>query len=386
MPASPPIPARWTADHLARVALTPDTTAPLLRRDGLVRVLPGEDVWDLWPVQESGDGRPARAGDVELWMALSAAATGHPELRHGLARLRLLGRRGAAWFDLGPVFADGASPGSREWSGSAVLAEDGSVSVFYTAAGRRGEPRPSWGQRVMEARGRIAGAGDGVRLEAAGDHREIVRADGTTYLLADELDGAPGRIRAFRDPAWFRDPADGREHLLIAASVPSGDDGGFAGAVALATRAAGDEWTLGPPLLRAEGVTHELERPHVVVHDGRYHLFFSANAHTFTPPVQGPTGLFGFVAPRLHGPWQPLNGSGLVVANPPEQPTQAYAWLVLPDLRVVSFVDYLAPPGVDLRTAPADEARAAFGGTAAPELRVALSGTASAIVSDPVAR
>lgn len=375
-----PSPSRWTPDHLA--GLVPAAAAPLLDRSALVRVLPREDVWDLWPVQESDDGRPARAGGLELWMALSAPATGHPELRHGRARLRLLGRRGGDWLDLGPVFADGTSPGSREWSGSAVRRADGTVSVFYTAAGRRGEPRPSWGQRVMEARGRLAGAGDGVRLEAAGDHREVVRADGTAYLLADELEGAPGRIRAFRDPAWLRDPADGREHLLIAASVPSADPDGYAGAVALATRDGAGAWTLRPPLLRADGVTHELERPHVVVHDGRYHLFVSAHAHTFTPPVRAPTGLYGFVAPRLRGPYVPLNGSGLVVANPPQQPTQAYAWLVLGDLRVVSFVDYLGPPGRDPRTAPAEEARAAFGGTAAPELRLALDGTTATILGD----
>ena len=35
----------------------------------------------------------------------------------------------------------------------------------------------------------------------------------------------------------------------------------------------------------------------------------------------------------------PLNGTGLVFANPDTAPKQAYSWLVLPDLQVTSFID-----------------------------------------------
>ena len=72
--------------------------------------------------------------------------------RHDVARLRLLANGADGWDDLGPAFADGATPGSREWSGSAIRRGDGSVSIFYTAAGRPGEDRPSYVQRVIEAR------------------------------------------------------------------------------------------------------------------------------------------------------------------------------------------------------------------------------------------
>jgi levansucrase len=189
------------------------------------------------------------------------------------------------------------------------------------------------------------------------------------YLPADDVDGGPGRIRAFRDPGWFRDPADGREYLLVAASVPWEDR--FTGAVALVgSTPAG--WELLPPLLVADGVNHELERPHVVVHDSRYYLFVCTSRGSFHPEAGGPTGLYGFVAPTLAGPYEPLNGSGLVVANPAGRPDQAYAWLVLPDLRVESFVNYL--PGQDT------PARARFGGTAAPTLTLALGETGTEIL------
>jgi levansucrase len=322
------------------------------------------------------DASVAVVEGVELWMALSAPASGHPEHRHDVARLRLLALDGGGWIDLGPVFPDGASPGSREWSGSAIRREDGTVSVYYTAAGVRGEPQTTYVQRVMEARCRLSAEG-GLRLVADGAHREIVCA-GSPYLPADEVTGAAGRIRAFRDPGWFCDPADGREYLLIAASVPAGP--GFKGAVAIAERD-GRSWTLRPPLLYADGINHELERPHVVVHDGRYYLFFCTHAQAFHPPGAAPTGLYGFVAPQLAGPYEPLNGSGLVIANPAAQPEQAYAWIVLPDLRAVGFVDYLGPDGGALRHAPAAQARAAFAGTTAPALRLELHGAQSRIAA-----
>lgn len=336
------------------------------------------DIWDTWPVQEE-DGATTVVHGAELWMALSAPADGHPEERHDRARLRLLARTTDQWRDLGAVFAAGTSPGSREWSGSAVRRPDGTVSIFYTAAGLRGEVRPTFHQCVVEARARLTAVDGVVGLERDVEHRVVLRAD-APYLPADEIDGGPGRIRAFRDPGWFRDPEDGHEYLLVAASVPDRDH--FTGAVAIA-RQAGTGWTLLPPLLVSAAVNHEMERPHVVVHDGRYHLFFCTSRQAFHPDGSAPTGLYGFVAPALTGPYEPLNGSGLVIQNPPTQPDQAYAWLVLPDLRVESFVNYLSSDGDDLRRAGPETARACFGGTAAPTLSLVLHDTATALRGVP---
>jgi levansucrase len=187
------------------------------------------------------------------------------------------------------------------------------------------------------------------------EHREIVRSGGKFYLPADEREGGPGRIRAFRDPAWFRD------HLLIAASVPWGDR--HMGAVALAGPESGGRRPLRRPLLVADGINRELERPHIVLHGGLHYLFLCTHRRSFEPEGAAPTGLYGFVSATLEGPYEPLNGSGLVVGNPPAQPDQAYAWMVLDDLRVVGFLDYRGP---------AD--RAHFGGTPAPVLRLRLDG------------
>jgi levansucrase len=371
-------PAYWTRRHLDLLVESAETTAPVLDPVAEPRILPDHDLWDLWPVQEE-DGSTCVIGGHELWMTLSAPALGHPEERHDRARIRLLARSGDGWKDLGHAFADGASPGSREWSGSAVRRSDGAVSVFYTAAGQRGEARPTFGQRVAETHLTVTADDGRILVERDAGHREVLRSDGRMYLPAEELTGAAGHIRAFRDPGWFRDPADGRDYLLIAASVAWEDR--FSGAIALAETRAG-AWSLLPPLIVAEGVNRELERPHVIVHRSWYYLFFSTQRHTFHPADRAPTGLYGFAAPSLTGPYEPLNGSGLVIQNPSSEPDQAYAWLVLPDLHVVSFANYRSQQGRDLRTAEAGQARANFGGTIAPMLRLTLDGTTTAVLPD----
>ncbi|GAB1818834.1 glycoside hydrolase family 68 protein [Herbidospora sp. RD11066] len=324
----------WTRRHLDLITEDPATTAPLIT--GPVEpALPGFDLWDMWPIQEE-DGATALFDGRELWMGLAAPVVGHPEDRHDVARIRKLALDDGKWIDLGDVFADGESPGSREWSGTAIRRADGTISVFYTASGYRGEERPTFVQRVFEAR-------DGV-------HHEIARPDARYFLPADDIEGGPGRIRAWRDPAWIR----GR--LVIAASVPWGER--HMGAIALTGPGSENR-----PLLVADGINREIERPHVVVHGGLFYLFFCTHRQSFEPADAAPTGLYGFVAPSLEGPWEPLNGSGLVIGNPQAQPDQAYAWMVLDDLRVVGFLDYRGP--VD---------RAHFGGTVAPMLRLRLDG------------
>lgn len=137
-----------------------------------------------------------------------------------------------------------------------------------------------------------------------------------------------------------------------------------------------------PPLLTAVGVNKELERPHLVTDSGRYYLFFTTHYWTFAPGCSGPEGLYGFVAAEVSGPYRPLNGSGLVLGNPPLEPHQAYSWLVLDDGTALSFADYPGLAGRDLeaefRRDPGFKKRL-FGGTAAPAVRIDLNGDRAAL-------
>jgi levansucrase len=99
-----------------------------------------------------------------LWLALAAPVLPDPEDRHAIARIHLLleAADGSGWTDCGPAFSDGHTPGSREWSGSALYdAHDGRVRCWFTAAGRRDEASPTFEQRLFVTQGVLNGMATG---------------------------------------------------------------------------------------------------------------------------------------------------------------------------------------------------------------------------------
>lgn len=329
-------------------------------------------VWDAWPLLP----RTAGVQVPDLWMALSAPWFDNPDDRHSHARIELLERISAGWRAHGPAMPDGFSPGSREWSGSALLEDDGrTVTLYFTAAGRRGETAVSFEQRLFEATATLEQDAGGWRLSDWRGLGEAVQRDSLLYSDPAMGQEAIGKIKAFRDPGYFFDPVTGLHHLFFTASLAQSSSE-FNGAIGVATSESGaaGSWRIQTPVLEADNLNNELERPHVVMSEGLYYLFWATQAHVFNPagPV-GPTGLYGMVSDNLMHGWQPLNGSGLVIANPPQFPRQAYSWLVMPDLGVTSFIDDWGR---------GDEAAgvARLGGTFAPFLRLALEGSSTRLV------
>lgn len=343
--------------------------APLIRREDVRPLIPGFDLWDFWPVQ-GRDGRVVEIAGGWLFMLLSAPALPNPDDRHAIARIRLMHLVADQWRDLGPLLPDGFAPGSREWAGSAVFEPGGrTVTLYFTATGRKGEHELGFEQRMFETTARLS---DGAlpKLEDWSEPVECLAPDDNHYMRDMAGGGAIGTIKAFRDPAYFRDPANNREYLLFTASLAQSSSD-WNGAIGIARRD-GDRWQLLPPIITADALNNELERPHIVTHHSRYYLFWSTQRSVFARGgPSGPNGLYGMVADRLDGPWKPLNGTGLVLSNPASAPCQAYSWLVLPNLSVLSFADLieLGHPARD-----AAEARRHFGGAPAPVLRLDLRG------------
>ncbi|WP_178915328.1 glycoside hydrolase family 68 protein [Natronomonas gomsonensis] len=142
------------------------------------------------------------------------------------------------------------------------------------------------------------------------------------------------------------------------------------------------------PLYReAICVNQQLERGNIVVMDDRYYLFCDSHKFTFPSGLDGPDGMYGFVADSLQGDYEPLNGSGLVLANPANQPFQTYSWMPVPyndnQIAVLSYYNYhdLGDGTLtDVGSLPREDQMAKFGGTFAPTLVVELDGTSSEIV------
>ena len=358
----------WTAPPSGSFDFQGAGVAPLIGEGDFAVIAPDLDIWDAWPVQHP-DGHPVDiGGGATLWMALGAPHFDDPDLRHGHARIHLLLHQNGSWENRGPAMPDGFSPGSREWSGSAVLdAETGELALYFTATGRRGEASLSFEQRLFRARATLSLSGQ-PQLVNWRDLAEVIVRDPAHYMASDHGNGTIGTIKAFRDPAYFRDPRDGTSHLLFAASAANlrSDYNGVIGLASAADDAL-DRWQISPPIVSADGLNNELERPHVIFHKGLYYLFWSTQRHVFAPAgPTGPTGLYGMVASELRGEWRPLNGTGLVFRNPDTAPAQAYSWLVMPDLAVTSFVDNWG--------SEADKSGRNFGATFAPMLSLVLDG------------
>ncbi len=348
----------WTAEHVSRIAEGTGTLIPAVERPDRSGLDPARLYWDMWPLQDAAGARTVIAGR-ELWMALTAPDRGDPALRHFEAKIHWIERRDAGWHDLGPVLPAFDVPYEREWAGSALL-DDGVVTLFFTAAGTAAKAG-GYQQELWSASAPLGP--DGWPGEWS-PPAPLVTGYGEYYMPADAHEGEAGKIKAFRDPAYFRDPADGSEYLAFTASL-AGSGSAFNGAFGIA-RLGAQGWVLAPACLHAEGVNNELERAHLVFHAKHYYAFWSTQTVTFAPGLRhAPGGLYGMVADSMAGPWRPVNGTGLVLANPADRPQQTYSWFVDASLTVCSFVDVL-PDG-------------SFGGVPAPLLQLELDGDRASV-------
>jgi levansucrase len=365
--------SHWLPKHLDRLAITPEVTIPAIPLDLPRPLIDGLDLWDMWPAQLA-DGRTADFDGTRLWFVLSAPVGPDPDLRHFDARIRLLTERDGQWHDCGNALPDGLNPGSREWAGSAVYDQDSRrVTLYFTAAGHRGDAKDSWAQRLFDVDAAVSVTGDTARLSNWSPMRESLVADDVHYVPVLPGMGVPGFIKGFRDPAYFADPISGRRFLLFTASLKHGQSD-WDGAIGIAEQDDSGAWQSLPPLVAMDGVNNELERPHIIVRDGLYYLFYSTQTKMFAPGITpGPNGLYAMVADQLPGPWRPVNGSGLVAANPASAPWQSYSWWVTDDLCVHGFADLLDCTGATMVDDPAWR-RAHFGGVPAPRFHLIVDG------------
>jgi levansucrase len=371
----------WTADQVSKIAAQSLPPIPIVTAANTAPLIPGLDLWDLWPVQ-TVDGKTADFNGWSVWMILSAPILRNPDDRHDVARIRMMTERAGTWRDCGNLFPDGHCPGSREWAGSALYdPENGRLTSFHTASGRRGSA-PTFEQRIFQSTASFAVTEGAAMAQNWSPPQECFVSDGHHYVRVDQVEGIPGQIKGFRDPAHFRDFLDGVDYLLFTGSdgQSQSDWNGVIG-IARSTSGNHDQWQLLPPILSGDGLNNEQERPHIVAKDGLYYLFWSTQAKVFAPggPV-GPTGLYGAVAHSIRGPYTPLNGSGLIAPNPVTEPFQTYSWWVTDKLEVAGFVDHWGLQGRTFADHP-ELRRSQFGGVPAPRFCLALSGETAHIIA-----
>lgn len=388
--------ANWTRADALKIAPTPETTKPRIPED--FPIMTDEVwIWDTWPLTDL-DMEPVAYEGWNVIFSLTAPRDIFFGDRHWQAKIGFFYSQDAqTWTYGGDLFPADSSFGSREWAGSTVIADDGSIHAFYTASGRDDggiDPTDAL-QRLAHAGGQIHADDEGVWFTGFEDHQIIAEADGRLYQTLEQSQAGP-IIYAFRDPFVFRDPTDHKIYALFEGNnggvagthrcdrkeigrVPGGhvvpDDARYyTGNIGLMELRSADfsQWRLLPPVLSAECTNQQTERPHLVVHEGQYYLWTISHMFTFAPGLTGPDGLYGFVGPGLRSNYKALNGSALVLGNPADAPLQNYSDYVMPNLLVESFID----------TVPTADGGVRYGGTLAPTLEIELEGATSRLVAE----
>ncbi|GAA3641187.1 glycoside hydrolase family 68 protein [Microlunatus ginsengisoli] len=347
-------------------------------------------VWDTWPLTGL-DTKPMTYKGWHVIFSLVAPRNIFFGDRHWEARIGYFySKDGRNWKYGGHLFPDGYSKGSREWAGTAIYTSKGTVTQFYTASGRDngGINNTDFLQRLAMSSGKIHADSKGVYFTGFRKHKIIAQADGKYYQTQEQSKGAP-IIYAFRDPYVFRDPKDKKIYALFEGNTAgvagtyqckardlgklppghtvSSDANLYTGNIGLMRATNGtkmSKWKLLPPLLSTNCVNQQTERPHMVIKNGTYYLFTISHQFTYAPGLSGPDGVYGFAGPSLRSDYKPLNGSALVLGNPPDAPIQNYSHEVMPNLIVQSFIDTV--PGAN---------GPVYGGTLAPSLQLAINGT-----------
>jgi levansucrase len=384
----------WTAEHVRLISRNSDNTIPRVDFDEGVDVMPGYHQWDYWPILNL-DGSIANINGYRVLIVLTAPDTVLSGKRHDIVRHRYaISKDGINWEDAGMVFSEDAIIGSRQWAGSAYY-DQGMVYFYYTATGEKGEldngrlnsDAPgadegiSYEQRLALATAQVANQPETVIFENFSPHKIILEADGEIYQRATGIDET-GTVFAFRDPYVYRDPATNKIYMTFTGRE-AGDITTYNGAIGLAEAVDNDltKWKLLPPLV-VTNINSELERPHFVLYENKYYLYFSTHIEKFSPEVMdrvnSPEGMYGFACDSFLGPYEPLNGSALVMGNPIEDPYATFSWHVLQDKTVLSNTNYYnIQPGLEVgEFGDLGEAwdRKHFGGTLAPRLVLSVNG------------
>lgn len=400
----------WTREQASQIQLTESNTAPVINTDELQEISPDYILWDTWPLVNK-NGIPASVNGYKIIFALTVPKDTIPGKRHDSAQIRYFySKDGSSWVLGGLLFNDGKALGSRQWAGSSIIDKDGKIHIFYTAVGNKGEQTITYNQRLAAAVADIKTTNDSVTFANWSDHKIILEADGQYYQNAEQA--AQGESSyAFRDPYYFQDPKTNEEYLLFSANTagtlaerkyspeyigsdkfqqehaapPEAKAYNASIGIAKAVNGSLTEFKALPPLLEANYVNEELERADVIVKGNQYYLFTKSHSNKFAPGLSAPEGLYGFVSDSLTGPYKPLNGSGLVIGNPPEQPYQAYSWMVQSNGTVVSYLDYTDVDGKNIdeigQQSPEYQIEH-FGGRLAPSIKLSITGDRTSVLHE----
>lgn len=393
-------------------------------------------VWDTWPLTDEKADQYSVNGWEVVFSLVADRRLGFDD-RHVYAKIGYFYRKagipadqrpenggwtyGGLVFDdgvTGEIFPDQSYSHQTQWSGSARIFKGGKIKLFFTDVAfyrnSDGSDRRPYDPRIALSMGKIHADKKGVRFTGFDKVDDLLQADGEYYQTGEQ-----NPYFNFRDPFTFEDPAHpGKTYMVFEGNSAfrrgdraacTDEDLGYAdgdphaedldtvldnGAMlqignvglAVADNKQLTKWHFLPPILSANCVTDQTERPQIYMKDGKYYLFTISHRSTFAAGIDGPEGVYGFVGDGIRSDYQPLNrGSGLALGSPtnlnyatgnPFDPDfnqhpgqfQAYSHYVMPGGLVQSFIDTIGTKNNFRR-----------GGTLGPTVRLDIEGDTATV-------
>lgn len=436
--------SKWTRADARQIAAQSDPSVPAgansLPQAQTMPTIPGDFpdtnpnvwVWDTWTLTDAHANQISYKGWEVIFALTADRHAGYTfDDRHIHAKQGFFYRKAGVpasqrpanggWIYGGNVFPDGATASvfagtqytnTAEWSGSTRIFPGSTIRAFYTDLAfnhdANGNDKTPADARITQSVGKIHANKNRVWFTGLDKQTVLLRPDGKYYQ-----NGAQNNFYNFRDPFTFEDPKQpGKTYMVFEGNTavqrgartctaadlgyqpgdPNAEDLNTvmnSGAtyqqanvgLAVADNADLKKWHFLPPILSANCVNDQTERPQIYIKDGKYYLFTISHRSTYAAGVDGPDGVYGFVGNGIRSDFQPVNGSGLALGNPTDLNTphgapfalradenpnayQSYSHYVMPGGLVESFIDAVGPRR---------------GGSLAPTIKLNIDGATTAV-------
>jgi len=263
----------------------------------------GKSLWDLWFLKDK------KGFDVFYLQNNKAIAA--KDRHDGVSIGHAFSKDLINWKEVSTVLEPGKKGEWDDlslWTGSAIK-KGKKYYMFYT--GRNSKKNNEWVQKIG-----LAISKDKLKWERY-DKNPVLEAEGKYYSRYKKKNRLR-KIPAFRDPDVFKDPKS-KKYYMIFSARKRGFKSVYNSCIGIAESKDLINWKLKKPLFYPERYD-EMECPQMVIHKGKYYLFFLVPWEICYEPEWAEEngafpGLHCYVADSLYGDYKPVNVNGVVVSN-----------------------------------------------------------------------
>ncbi len=263
----------------------------------------GMSLWDMWFLKDK-DG-------WDMFHLQNRISLASRDRHNGVSIGHAFSRDLIKWRELKTALEPGINGEWDDlslWTGSAIK-KDKKYYLFYT--GRNSKKGDEWVQKIG-----VAISNNKINWKKH-PKNPLLKSDGKYYSDYKKKNRL-GKIPAFRDPDIFKDPKS-KKYYMIFCARDNNKKKEYNGCIGIAESDNLINWKIKKPLL-SPGYYDEMECPQMVIHKGKYYLFFLVPWEIcYNPKWSEKNGAFAglhcYVSDKLFGEYLPVNVNGIVISN-----------------------------------------------------------------------